>query len=108
MPGADRLEPIVKLTDAPTAEEEYAIGSGLARFNEEQSGIRDSRPLAVVVHDPQTNQPVGGLTGRTSLGLLFIHLFFIPADLPRAGLVSRLLPLAEDEALQRGCVDAAL
>ena len=60
-PGADRLEPIVKLTDAPTPDEEHAIGSGLARFNEEQSGIRDSRPLAVVVHDPRTNQPVGGL-----------------------------------------------
>ena len=105
---ADRLEPIVKLTDAPTAEEEHAIGSGLARFNEEQSGIRDSRPLAVVVHDPQTNQPVGGLTGRTSLGLLFIDLFFIPADLRRDGLGSRLLQLAEDEARRRGCVNAVL
>jgi hypothetical protein len=72
MPGADRLEAIVTLTDAPTAEEEHAIGSGLARFNEQQSGIRDSRPLAVVVRDPQTKQPVGGLTGRTSLGLLFM------------------------------------
>jgi len=26
----------VNLTDAPTAEEEQAIGSGLARFNEQQ------------------------------------------------------------------------
>ncbi len=108
MPGGDRLEPIVELTDAPTAEEEHAIGSGLARFNEQQSGIRDSRPLAVVVRDPQTKQPVGGLTGRTSLGLLFIDLFFLPDNLRGGGLGSRLLRLAEEEARHRGCVSAVL
>src|SRR2546426_2957576 len=108
MPGADRLEPIVNLTDAPTAEEEHAVGSGLARFNEQQSGIRDSRPLAVVVRDPQTKQPVGGLTGRTSLGLLFIDLFFLPDSLRSDGLGSRLLRLPGDEAPPRGRVGAGL
>src|SRR2546428_10461941 len=108
MPGADRLEPIVNLTDAPTAEEEHAVGSGLARFNEQQSGIRDSRPLAVIVRDPETKQPVGGLTGRTSLGLLFIDLFFLPDTLRGDGLGSRLLRLAEDEARRRGRVSAGL
>ena len=49
-----------------------------------------------------------GLTGRTSLGLLFIDLFFIPANLRRDGLGSRLLRLAEDEARRRGCVNAVL
>jgi len=49
MPYDDRLQPIVTLTDAPTAEEEHVINSGLARFNEQQSGIRDSRPLAVII-----------------------------------------------------------
>ena len=108
MPGADSLEPIVSLTAAPTAEEEHAVGSGLARFNEQQSGISDSRPLAVIVRDPQTKDPVGGLTGRTSLGLLFIDLFFLPDNLRGDGLGSRLLRLAEDEARQRGCVSAFL
>jgi hypothetical protein len=40
MPGEVRLEPIVALTDAPTADENQAIGSGLARFNEQPSGLR--------------------------------------------------------------------
>ena len=40
MPGEVRLEPVVALTDAPTADENHAIGSGLARFNEQQSGLR--------------------------------------------------------------------
>ena len=108
MPDADRREPIVTLTDAPTAEEERAVGAGLAGYNEQQSGIRDSRPLAVIVRDPETKQPVGGLTGRTSLGLLFIDLFFLPDTLRGDGLGSRLLRLAEDEARQRGCVSAVL
>jgi len=57
MRGAD---PIVALTDAPTAEEERVIGSGLKHYNDQQSGIGDSRPLAVIVRDPDTNQPIGG------------------------------------------------
>src|SRR5882762_1648352 len=71
---SNRREPIVNLTDAPTAEE-----------------------AAVVVRDPQPKQPVGGLTGRTSLGLLFIDLFFLPDDLRGGGLRSRLVRLAEDQ-----------
>src|SRR5262245_46020509 len=95
MPGEVRLEPIVALTDAPTADENHAISSGLARFNEQQSGLRGGRPLAVIVRDPETRQPVGGLTGRTSLGVLFIDRFFLPDALRGHGLGSRLLQLAE-------------
>lgn len=32
MPGEDGFEPVVTLADAPTADEDHAIGSGLARF----------------------------------------------------------------------------
>ena len=108
MPGEVRSEPIVILTDAPTADENHAIGSGLARFNEQQSGLRGGRPLAVIVRDPETRQPVGGLTGRTSLGVLFIDLFSLPDDLRGHGLGSRLLQLAEEEARERGCISALL
>ena len=38
MPDANRREPIVNLTDAPTAEEEDAIGSGLARSEAPPAG----------------------------------------------------------------------
>jgi GNAT superfamily N-acetyltransferase len=85
-----------------------AVGSGLKRFNEQQSGVGDSRPLAVIVRDPATRKPVGGLTGWTSRGLLFVDLFFLPNGLRGGGLGSRLLRLAEDEARRRGCVSAVL
>ena len=70
------------VTDAPTPEQEQVIGSGLAGFNEEKAGYLDSRELAVLISDPETQQVLGGLLGRTSLGLLFIDLFFVPESLP--------------------------
>jgi GNAT superfamily N-acetyltransferase len=103
-----RRTPRVTVTDAPDARVEAAIGEGLRRYNAEQSGIDDSRPLAVVVSDPGTNEVLGGITGRTSLGLLFIDLVFLPDDLRGDGLGSRILKLAEDEGRRRGCRAAML
>jgi GNAT superfamily N-acetyltransferase len=51
---------------------------------------------------------VGGLLGRTSLGILFVDLFYVP-DAPRGQqLGSRVLAAAEDEARRRGCSAAVL
>jgi len=108
MSAEGRREPRVAVTDAPDARVEAAIGEGLRRFNAQQSGIDDSRPLAVVVSDPDTNEVLGGITGRTSLGLLFIDLVFLPDELRGDGLGSRILKLAEDEGRRRGCRAAML
>jgi len=108
MSAEGRREPRVAVTDAPDARVEAAIGEGLRRFNARQSGIDDSRPLAVVVSDPDTNKVLGGITGRTSLGLLFIDLVFLPDNLRGDGLGSRILKLAEDEGRRRGCRAAML
>ena len=96
------------VTDTADPRVEKAVGEGLRRYNAEQSGIDDSRPLAVVVSDPDTNEVLGGITGRTSLGLLFIDLVFLPDELRGGGLGSRILNLAEDEGRRRGCRAAML
>jgi GNAT superfamily N-acetyltransferase len=101
------VNPRVTLTDSPDDAAQAAIESGLARYNAEQAGIADARPLAVLVTDPATEQTVGGLLGRTSLGLLFVDLFFLPAHLRGDGLGGRVLALAEDEG-RRGCVASVL
>jgi GNAT superfamily N-acetyltransferase len=103
-----RREPRVSVTDTPDPCVEKVVGEGLRRYNAEQSGIDDSRPLAVVVSDPDTNEVLGGITGRTSLGLLFIDLVFLPDELRSGGLGSRILKLAEDEGRRRGCRAAML
>lgn len=100
--------PVVTVGDAPDPAAERVIADGLRRYNEEQSGIADSRPLTVVARDPETHAPLGGIAGHTSLGVLFIDLFFLPAEHRRGGMGSRLLQLAEEEGRRRGCLTSVL
>ena len=102
------MQPILDVTDDPDAETRTVIDDGLRRFNADRSGIDDSRALAVVASDPDTKAVIGGLTGRTSLGLLFVDLFYLPETLRGGGIGSRILALAEDEARRRGCTAAML
>jgi GNAT superfamily N-acetyltransferase len=102
------MEPGLTLTDAPSAEQRRVIGEGLRRYNEEQAGYSDSRDLAVLVSDPETKQVVGGLLGRTSLGLLFVDLFHVPSSMRGQRVGSRVLEMAEEEAKRRGCSAAML
>lgn len=60
------------------------------------------------MRDPQTGRVVGGLSGRTSLGLLFVDLVYLPADLRGSGVGSEILRLAEAEGRRRGCRRAVL
>lgn len=98
----------ITVTDAPDAAAVAVISDALDDFNVEQSGTDDRRLLAVLVRDLQTNRVVGGLTGRTSLGLLFVDLFHLPAELRGSGLGSEVLRRAEAEGWRRGCRTAVL
>jgi GNAT superfamily N-acetyltransferase len=51
---------------------------------------------------------LGGFLGRTSLGLLFIDLVYLPDSVRGNGLGSRMLEMAETEARERGCRRAVL
>ena len=91
------------VTDMPTTSDLAVVADSLDEFNVAQTGTRDGRPLAVLVRDPDTRRIVGGLTGRTSLGLFFVDLFYLPARLRGAGLGRDILRRAEAEARDRGC-----
>ena len=54
------------VSDAPSAEARAAIGDGLNRYNAEQAGYWDARPLAVVVSDSDTHEPIGGLIASST------------------------------------------
>jgi GNAT superfamily N-acetyltransferase len=100
--------PPFSVTDAPSAAAEAAIRDGLSDYNLEKAGYRDQRSLAVVVCDPKTGAAIGGLVGRTSMGLLYVDRFFLPDGLRRQGFGSRILAAAEAEAVRRGCSRAIL
>ena len=105
---ANQAETAITLTDAPDDGECAVITEGLRAYNEARAGVSDSRELAILVRDPETQNVVGGLLGRTSLGLLRVDRFFLPEDLRRGGLGSRILAMAEEEARRRGCTRAVL
>ncbi|MEW6640396.1 MAG: GNAT family N-acetyltransferase [Pseudomonadota bacterium] len=99
---------ILQVTDVVDIAAMQAIGGGLARFNAEAAGYDDQRGLAVVVIDPAARRPVGGAAGRSSLGLLFLDLFFLPPSLRGQGLGSEVLRRFEAEGRRRGCRAAVL
>jgi GNAT superfamily N-acetyltransferase len=105
---ANGAETTIKLTDAPDDDERSAITDGLRAYNEAQAGRWDGRPLAILARDPESKKVVGGLLGRTSLGLLTVERFFLPEHLRRDRLGSRILAMAENEGRQRGCTRAVL
>lgn len=98
----------VLITDVVDAAIAEAVGGGLNRFNDEMTGIRDRRPLAAVVKDPETGAVLGGAIGRSSLGLLFLDLFYLPEALRGSGLGTKVLQAFEAEGRRRGCRSAVL
>ena len=96
------------LTDAPPDSLKAVLSKGLADYNAQQSRLRDWKPLAVMVHDPETGDAAGGLLGRTSMGLFFLDLFYLPDHLRGGGMGSQVLRVAEEEARRRGCQAATL
>jgi len=98
----------IVVSDVIEPEVAEMLSAGLNAFNVQATGIDDRQALAVTIRDPQTRKVLGGMTGRTSLGLLFLDLFYLPESLRGTGLGSRLLQACEDEGRRRGCVSAVL
>jgi len=101
-------KPQVVVSDNVTAEMTQLIGGGLNDFNDEVTGYADRKPIGVVAIDPSTGAGIGGGTGRSSLGLLFLELFYLPPEHRGAGLGTEILHAFEEEGRRRGCVAAVL
>ena len=102
------MSPVITLTDRPDPNATSVIENGLAQFNREQAGYSDYRYLGVVVSDPETKAVLGGILGRTSLGMCFLDLVFLPATLRGQNVGARMMAEAEGEARRRGCRTALL
>jgi len=103
-----RAETTITLTDAPEDGERTVVMDGLRAYNEERAGVSDARQLAILARDPDTGEVVGGLLGRSYLGLLTVERFYLPENLRRGGLGGRILAMAEEEGRRRGCTRAVL
>jgi GNAT superfamily N-acetyltransferase len=99
-------DPTVTLSETRDPEAEAVVTGGLAGYNKETFGRVDTRTLDILVRDGTSGEIVGGLLGRSSLGLFFLDLFYLAKELRHAGLGSRMIALADDEARRRGCTAA--
>jgi GNAT superfamily N-acetyltransferase len=91
-----------EVTDAGDAHVRKQIVAPLVRFNESQAGPNDFRALAVVATDDE-GAVVGGLWGSTAYGWLHVDLLVVPEAARGQGAGTRLMDLAEAEAVARGC-----
>lgn len=95
------------VTDAPDDASKAMISEGLGAFNLEQAGYKDSKPLAVLIKDPD-GRTIGGMLGRTSYGLLLVDLVYVPKAMRGRDLGSRMLTAMEAEGRRRGCRSGVL
>lgn len=94
----------IEVTDSPSPTELDTIGSGLAAFNEADVGPAERQPLAVVVRED--TQVVGGISGYTAWGWLYVQWLWVAEPQRGQGLAGRMLQTAEAEARARGCHSA--
>jgi GNAT superfamily N-acetyltransferase len=98
----------VIVSDKPNLAAARVISGGLSRYNREMAGYNDARKLSVLVCENGSDKVIGGLLGRTSLGMFFVDLFFLPKSHRGRGVGTRVIEYAEAEAKKRGCSTAVL
>lgn len=89
------------LTATPDPNDLAAIAAGLTEFNTAEVGPSERQTLAIVVRDG--TRVVGGLSGYTAWGWLYVQWLWLDETLRGQGLAARLLAQAEEEAVNRGC-----
>jgi ribosomal protein S18 acetylase RimI-like enzyme len=95
----------LKLTEGMNADEEDFILERLMTHNAITFGPSNRRELAVPLHG-EDGDLIGGLTGYTGRGWLYISMLYVPDELRGQGLAGRMLDMAEAEARARGAIGA--
>jgi ribosomal protein S18 acetylase RimI-like enzyme len=91
------------VTSASRKGARHAIITGLMAYNREFAGPTRWQTVAVVMNDAK-GQVIGGLSGWSGWGWMYIELFWLPEELRRQGHGRKLMELAEAEARKRGCI----
>lgn len=74
-------DPDIIVSEVIDEEAAAVISGGLDSFNDRSVGYSDRQSLAALIKDPETGEVLGGATGRSSLGLLFLDLLYLPDSL---------------------------
>ena len=94
----------IEQTASPSPDDMAAVLDSLAAYNY-AAGAMEMTPLVVFVRDEQ-ERVIGGLTGRSGGGWLFIQYLWLDEALRGDGVGRDLMAHAETEAIARGCTAA--
>jgi GNAT superfamily N-acetyltransferase len=90
------------VTAIPAPEDIALVNAGLVAFNESDAGPAERVMLAVLVRDAN-GRVVGGISGYTAWGWLYVQWLWLDESQRGQGLAGRMLAMAEAEATARGC-----
>ena len=96
------MEVVFRVAEDPHAPEIADVVAGLVRFNAANAPPQEHRPLAVFASGGD-GRLVGGASGYTHWGWLFVRTLWVHEDHRGAGVGRSLLELIESEAARRGC-----
>lgn len=105
-PRADEASVAIDYAETDDAITRRTASDGILAFNAALMGPHHIRSLRFTLR--RGGQVIGGLVGRTAYSRLFVELLFVPEELRGRGMGERLLAMAEEEALRRGCTSAWL
>ena len=93
------------ITDSADPALREAIDRAIDRYNDDKMGFAgNQRTLVIPVRETLNGSVAGGLWGYTYARWLYIHLFVLPESLRGQGLGTRIMRMAEEEAVRRNCV----
>lgn len=108
MPNRDEGEEFtIRPIGASYREAKEQAAAALYRYNVEKTGIDDRAPIGAELCD-SSGEILGGLWGRTELGLLFLDMLFLREAARGQSQGARLLATVEEEARRRGCKRAVV
>ena len=92
----------IEVTSTPDPADLARLGEGLAAYNDADVGPSQRLPLAVFLRDG-SGEVVGGISGYTAWGWLYIQWLWLAEGQRGQGAAGRLLAAAEAEAAARNC-----
>jgi GNAT superfamily N-acetyltransferase len=102
------MNPKLELTDSADPGIRKLLFAGLAAHNRKSVGAPEVRQLSVLLREEERGPVIGGLMGATAWSHLRIEALYVPELLRGSGAGSRIVALAEGEAVRRGCIGAWL
>ena len=101
------ITPEIVYVEYPSSFQIDALSDGIEEFTAPLTGASDRLPLTFLAYAADGTL-LGGISGNTEKGWLYISALWVSEQARRSGLGSRLMHKAEEMAIERGCKSAYL